>query len=105
MRSIRARLSLSDLYIRTQRENLLAQANLIAAGLQDSDLPNDPIQPYSQTANVLPGVHTRLISDSGAVVVGLPLTEQMIQLSEVESFASIPPVELIQRPVIDSAVN
>jgi methyl-accepting chemotaxis protein len=98
-------LAVSDLYIRTQRENLLAQAKLIAAGLQDSTLPITPAEPYSQTANVMPGVHTRLLSDSGAVLVGLPLTNEMIQLSAVEDFASIPPSQLIQRPEIDSALK
>jgi len=95
----------SDLYISTQRENILAQAKLIAAGLQDSTLPTQSIQPYSQTANVLPGIHTRLIGDSGAVVVGLPLSEETIQMSEAEQYASIPPSELIQRPEIESALN
>jgi signal transduction histidine kinase len=98
-------LAVSDLYINTQRENLLAQAKLIAAGLQDTTLPTDPAQPYSQTANVAPGVHTRLIADSGAVILGLPLPDQMIQLSETEQFASIPPSELIQRPEIESALK
>ena len=95
----------SDLYLSTQRENILAQAKLIAAGLQDSTLPTQSIQPYSQTANVLPGIHTRLIGDSGAVVVGLPLSEETIQMSEAEQYASIPPSELMQRPEIESALN
>jgi signal transduction histidine kinase len=73
--------------------------------LQDAPLPTGPAQPYSQTANVTPGVHTRLIADSGAVVLGLPLADQMIQLSESEQFASIPPSELVRRPEIESALN
>lgn len=126
MQSIRARLSLNylfililgmslagalvwlavgKLYINTQRENLLAQAKLIAAGLQDSALPTQPAQPYSQTSNVLPGIHTRLIGDSGAVIVGLPLSDEKIQLSQTEGYAPIPPRELIQRPEIESALN
>ncbi len=98
-------LSVSDLYINTQRDNLLAQAKLIAAGLQDATLPTESAQPYSQMANVMPGVHTRLIADSGAVILGLPLADQLIQLSESEQFASIPPSELVQRPEIESALN
>lgn len=126
MRSIRARLSInylfvltlgmtlagllvwlavSDLYIKTQRENLLAQAKLIAASLQDSPLPIAPAEPYSQMANVMPGLHTRLIGENGVVIMGLPLSNQMIQLSEAEQFASIPPSELIRRPEIESALN
>lgn len=98
-------LAVSKLYINTQRENLLAQAKLIAAGLQDSALPTQPAQPYSQTSNVLPGIHMRLIGDSGAVIVGLPLADEMIQLSQTEGFAPIPPRELVQRPEIESALK
>ena len=61
-------LAVERLYINTQRENLLAQAHLIATALQGSVLPAQPVQPYSQAANVTPGVHTRLLSDSGAVI-------------------------------------
>lgn len=98
-------LAVGNLYISTQRENLLAQAQLIAAGYQDAALPTQPVQPYSQTSNIAPGIHTRLIGDSGAVLVGLPLTEDAIQLSEAEQYESIPSSELIQRPEIDSALK
>lgn len=97
-------LAVSGLYVNTQRENLLAQAKLIAAGLQDSPLPTLPAEPYLQTSNVMPGIHTRLIGDSGAVVVGLPLSDGMIQLP-AEQAAPIPPRDLIQRPEIDSALK
>jgi hypothetical protein len=98
-------LVVSDLYINTQRENLLAQAKLMASGLQDSTLPTQPIEPYLQTSNAVPGIHTRLIGDSGAVVVGLPLSDKMIQLPTAEQAAPIPPRELIQRPEIESALK
>ncbi len=97
-------LAVSGLYVDTQRENLLAQAKLIAAGLQDSPLPTQPAEPYFQTSNVMPGVHTRLIGESGAVVVGLPLSDGLIQLS-AESATPIPPRELIQRPEVESALK
>ncbi len=97
-------LAVSGLYVDTQRENLLAQAKLIAAGLGDSPLPTQPAEPYLQTSNVMPGVHTRLIGESGAVVVGLPLSDGMIQLS-AESSTPIPPRELIQRPEVESALK
>ena len=73
-------LAVGELYVDTQRENLLAQAKLIAASLQNSTLPAQPAEPYLQTSNVMPGIHTRLIGDSGAVLVGLPLSDEMIQL-------------------------
>jgi len=98
-------LAVSKLYVDTQRANLLAQAKLIAASLQDSTLPTQPAEPYSQTSNVTPGIHTRLIGDSGAVIVGLPLSDEMIGLPLVEEDASIPPRELIQRPEIESALK
>jgi len=98
-------LAVSKLYVDTQRENLLAQAKLIAAGLGDSTLPTQPAEPYLQTSNLLPGIHTRLIGDSGAVVVGLPLADESIQLPLVEQDASISPQELLQRPEIDSALK
>ena len=98
-------LAVSKLYVDTQRENLLAQAKLIAAGLQDSTLPTQPAEPYLQTSNVLPGIHTRLIGDSGAVVVGLPLADELIQLPLAEQDASISPRELLQRPEIESALK
>ena len=126
MQTIRARLSLNylivlalgmtlagvlawraveGLYVDTQRENLLAQARLIAAALQGSSLPTEPVQPYSQTANVTPGVHTRLLSEGGAVVLGLPLSEAFAQAPAAEQYASIPTSELVQRPEIDSALR
>ncbi|MBI5953267.1 MAG: HAMP domain-containing protein [Chloroflexi bacterium] len=98
-------LAVSGLYVNTQRENLLAQAKLIAAGLGDSPLPTQPAEPYLQTSNVAPGVHTRLIGESGAVIVGLPLSDATIQLPPAEGAAPIPPRDLIQRPEIESALT
>ena len=96
--------AVSGLYINTQRDNLLAQAKLIAAALQGQPLPTNP-QPYSQTLNAAPGIHTRLLTDGGAVVVGLPLTDPSVQMPLAEPNASIPTSELIQRPEIKSALQ
>ncbi len=93
------------LYVNTQRENLLAQARLIAAALQGEALPTEPVQPYSQTANVAPGIHTRLLSEGGAVVVGLPLSDSFTQMPAAEQYASIPTSDLIRRSEIASALN
>ena len=98
-------LAVEGLYVDTQRENLLAQSRLIAAALQGSSLPTEPVQPYSQTANVTPGVHTRLLSEGGAVVLGLPLSEAFAQAPAAEQYASIPTSELVQRLEIDSALH
>ena len=95
-------LAVSGLYINTQRENLLAQAKLIAAALDGQPLPTNP-QPYSQTSNIAPGIHTRLLTEGGAVVVGLPLTDLSVQMPPAEQNATIPTSELLQRPEINSA--
>ena len=98
-------LAVSSLYIETQRENLLAQAELIAISFQDADLPTRAVEPYSQASNVLPGIHTRLIGQSGAVLFRLPIPDEPIQLPVAEGNASIPPRELIQRTEIESALK
>ena len=126
MQSIRARLSLntllvlilgmsfatalawqavSGLYITTQRDNLLAQAKLIATALEGTTtLPNNAL-PYSQTSNIVPGIHTRLLTEGGAVVVGLPLSDATVQMPLAEQNASILTSDLIQRPEIESALQ
>jgi len=96
--------AVSGLYINTQRDNLLAQAKLIATALQGESLPENS-QPYLQTSNIAPGIHTRLLTDGGAVVVGLPLVDADVQMPIAEQNASIPTSELIQRPEVDSALK
>ncbi|MBI5838663.1 MAG: HAMP domain-containing protein [Chloroflexi bacterium] len=96
--------AVSGLYINAQRDNLLAQAKLISTALQGQPLPTNP-QPYSQTANIAPGIHTRLLTENGAVVVGLPLADASVQMPLAEQNASIPTSELIQRPEIESALK
>jgi hypothetical protein len=54
---------------------------------------------------VAPGVHTRLLSEEGAVVVGLPLSEAFTQMPAAEQYASIPTSDLIRRSEVDSALN
>jgi signal transduction histidine kinase len=98
-------LAVERMYVDTQRENQLAQARLIAAALQGTTLPTEATQPYSQTANIAPGVHTRLLSEGGAVVVGLPLSDEFAQVPAAEQYASIPTSELVQRPEIASALH
>jgi signal transduction histidine kinase len=98
-------LAVERLYVNTQRENLLAQARLMATALQGGALPTEPVQPYSQITNVMPGVHTRLLSEGGAVVVGLPLPDGFAQAPAAEHYASIPTSELVQRPEVGAALN
>ncbi len=94
-----------DLYIETQRENLLAQANLTAAALQGQTLPDEPYESYSQTTNVMPGMHTRVLSSQGAVIISLPVVDGrgVVMMPEAEDFSTITPQELLARPEIISA--
>jgi signal transduction histidine kinase len=94
-------------YIDTQRENLLAQAELSAAALQSQPLPPSSGEPYSQAANVLPGIHTRLVGTQGAVILSLPIPDgrAALQVPAVENTPSITPTELLQRPEISQALG
>jgi signal transduction histidine kinase len=98
--------SIEQLYLSSQAENLLAQARLIATGLQDAPLPLEAVESYSQTANILPGIHTRLLTEGGGVAIGLPLTDggQALQLPQAEEGAIISPEELLARPEIQQAL-
>lgn len=96
--------AVAALYINTQRDNLLAQTELIAAALQGQPLPENP-QPYSQTTNIMPGIHTRLLTEGGAVVVGWPLAGGFVQAPLAEQSTSLSVSDLLQRPEIKSALQ
>jgi len=100
-------LAVGQLYLDTQRENLLAQAELTASALLGSPLPTTPIKPYSQTSNVQPGIHTRLLGEQGAVLVNLPVAADNVpvQVPPAENAASVSSVDLLQRPEIQSALE
>jgi signal transduction histidine kinase len=99
--------SVEALYLDTQRENLLAQAKLTAVALQGQPLPEQSAEPYLQTTNVLPGIHTRLIGESGGVIVSLPLPagDTPLQAPLAENVASVSPQELLERPEIAQALQ
>lgn len=100
-------LAVEQLYLNTQRENLLAQARLTASALQGASFPIVPAEPYSQTSNVQPGIHTRLLGEQGAVVVNLPITadDSPVQVPPAENNASISTGDLLQRPEIQAALT
>jgi signal transduction histidine kinase len=99
-------LAVENLYLSTQRENLLAQARLTAAGLDGSPAFNYSPDIYTQTTNITPGIHTRLLSESGAVILGVPLLENdaLVQVPAVEDPGYVPAEELVLRPEIQSAL-
>jgi len=100
-------LAVGRLYLDTQRENLLAQAQLTASALQGAPLPETPIEPYSQASNIQPGIHTRLLGEQGAVLLQLPITadNHTVQAPVAENTASVSTGELLQRPEIQSALG
>ena len=51
-------LTVAQLFLTTQRENLMAQAQLTASALYGSPLPILSPEPYVQTLNIQPGIHT-----------------------------------------------
>jgi two-component system sensor histidine kinase BaeS len=99
--------TVESLYLDNQRENLLAQARLTAAALQGLALPDQAVEPYSQTSNVAPGIHTRILGEGGGVILSLPLpmddTPLQTPLEENTGYTS--PAELLKRPEIQQALK
>ena len=96
--------AVSNLYINTQRDNLLAQAKLIAAALDGSTAPH---QPPTLFANI-----QRRAWDSHAPVDGKRRGRGRTAVDglelcrcHAEQNASVPTSELIQRPEIQSALQ
>lgn len=99
--------SVEALYLQTQQENLLAQAEITAAALQGQPLPNLAAEPYAQTSNVMPGIHSRVLGKQGAVVIELPVMEgtSRLQAPPAENQSYISAQELIARPEIVQALQ
>ena len=103
-------LTVERLYLNTQRENLLAQAQLVAAAL-GSEIPQvTNTDQYSQVTNVLPGIHTRVIDPLGAVVIDLTGDEGSLRSSDLtmprlaqNASGLVTPEELVSRPEIAQA--
>jgi signal transduction histidine kinase len=103
-------LAVERLYLDSQRDNLLAQAQLVAAALRNQSPPSATPSPYAQTSNVLPGIHTRVIDPQGAAVIDLFATGEPLQpgglaLPQLAQNAAglVTPQELVSRPEIAQA--
>ena len=109
-------LAVERLYLSTQSASLLAQAQLVAAALS-SEAPlaagiEPSTDPYLQTSNALPGIHTRVIDAQGAVVIALAGTGQLtasegLSLPQLAQNAAglVTPEELLGRPEIAQALQ
>jgi signal transduction histidine kinase len=95
------------LYLDTQKENLITQAQLTAVVIEGSPPPVELTEPYVQTSNVMPGIHTRLLSQQGAVLVSPSVSAednpQQVPLAENIGFVSAE--SLLQRPEIQAALD
>jgi len=99
-------IAVERVYLSTQEENLLAQARLTAAALEGTVIFPLQEESYTQTTNVSPGIHSRLLDEGGAVIIGVPLSEGdiAIQMPAGEDPGYVPAEELISRPEIQSAL-
>jgi len=127
--------TLDRAFLDVLRQNLLAQARRVAQTVEAGAtsnlvIPNagatQPVpDPYSQTANVLPGYHTRVIDDEGVVILDLVATETLTasetltsppltRYRELVSNLGIPPTDirgqktptdLLSRPEVQSALG
>jgi two-component system, OmpR family, sensor histidine kinase BaeS len=97
--------SVEGMYLDTQRENLLAQARMSAAALEGQPIPIESTQVYSQTSNVLPGIHTHLLAEAGGVIVTYPFQEAAIPVPPVENTVSVSAKDLSQRTEIIRALQ
>ena len=98
--------AVEGIYLATQQDNLLAQARLTAAAISGTAIPAYPEELYSQTTNITPGIHTRLLDEGGAVVIGVPFPagENPVQVPPSEDPGFIPAEELLKRQEIQSAL-
>jgi signal transduction histidine kinase len=103
-------LAVERLYLNTQSTNLLAQAQLVAAAISGEITASNSTVPYTQTANALPGIHTRVINAQNAVVIDLQSSEgispsdglAMPQLAQ-NAAGLVTPEELLSRSEIAQA--
>jgi signal transduction histidine kinase len=99
--------TVEKLYLDTQWENLLAQARLTAEALRGEDLTALAAEPYSQTTNVLPGIHTHILEGQDALVLTLPLNSSAMSrwIPQYETSRSASVEALLRRSEIDSALQ
>ena len=98
-------LAVERLFLDTQRENLLTQARLGAAALQGQPLPASD-QPYTQTTNALPGIHTHLLTEQDAIILPPPQPGDAASLRVPSlEYRDVSTESLYTRSEIDSALQ
>ena len=104
-------LAVERLYQNSQSASLLAQAQLVAAALAEQAPVASAPAPYSQTSNLAPGIHTRVIDPQGGAVIelsasGAPLESAGVALPQLAQNAAglVTAGELLARPEIVQAM-
>ena len=123
--------ALDHAFLDVLRENLLAQARRVAQTVEagETGAVTDEIQPapdpYSQTSNVLPGYHTRVIDDEGVIILDLVAPDDLTASEtltaplltyyrELASNLGVPPTDvrsrsattpILSRPEVQSALG
>lgn len=103
--------AVEHLYLQTQRDNLLAQAERVAKTLPaQGELARSPItDPPSQAANITPGINTRVLDADGTLLIDGPLPGDEAGVSRLESYvrrtADDAAIPLQQRAEIRSALG
>jgi signal transduction histidine kinase len=86
------------LYLQTQRENLVAQAEAAARSSDSLAATYDSI-PYNQSINTLPGIRTRMINRQGSVVLEvLPLPDS------TPEYWPVTPADVLEREEVTRAL-
>ena len=103
--------AVEQLYLQTQRDNLMAQAERVAKTLPaQGELARSPItDPLSQAANTVPGITTRVLDADGTLLIDGPLPGADEALSRLDSYvrrsADDPATPLLERAEIRSALS
>ena len=123
--------ALDHAFLDVLRENLLAQAHRVAQTVEAGETGNITEEtqpapdPYSQTTNVLPGYHTRVIDDEGVIVLDLAAADDLTTSEtlisppltyyrELASNLGVPPtdarsrsttVPILSRPEVQNALG
>ncbi len=103
--------AVEQLYLQTQRDNLMAQAERVAKTLPaQGQLARSPItDPPSQAANIVPGINTRVLDADGTLLIDGPLPNADDGLSRLDSYARLssddPGTPLLERAEIRSALG
>jgi signal transduction histidine kinase len=92
-------------YLAVETENLLTQAQVYAGSITPADLAEFSLGGYSQTSNVMPGIHTRVLTSNGGVAILYPFAQDMVAAPPAEQSTAITVADLSARVEIKQALS